>query len=590
MMPRGQRRARSIQFAILFAILAVTLLMMLLIWALLYNRTYQLAESSATTTIRQLVSQINNNLDFYLQSTTETSNYLQQVISQSEQIPGPEFEAAGRMVMDSRSDVVSIVLFSGDGQVVQGVPFDTLKPDLDVTREKWFSKPLEEGLIPFYSAPHVQNLFPTQHAWVVTISRKVEYRKGGQVHSGVLMLDVKFSSIDEICTRTSLGQSGYVYLIDNDTEIVYHPRQQMLYLNVGEENLDSVRKHVFGRYTEVFKDRTRFITIETVNNVRWRMVGVAYLDEMTLPWRSVSNYLMLAMLMGIFLALFISVLVAERITRPIRNLDASMRMVDAGNMNVCIQEEGWRELSQLSRTFNHMIARIRELMAQLVQEQEAKRKSELDALQSQINPHFLYNTLDSVVHMQEAGNTQEAVRMVTALSRLFRISISRGKNIISVRDELEHARHYLTIQKIRYKNRFDFAFEVQPGVEQLMTLKLILQPVIENAIYHGVEMLLEQGRIIIRVGIAEGALLYEVSDNGVGMDEKQVQRLLSGPPTQGTRGNGIGFKNVHERIRLYYGPQYGLAIHSEVDVGTTVQLRLPVQLPQGNEPEGGGGG
>lgn len=579
-MKPSPHRGRSIQFAILFAILAVTLLMMLLIWALLYNRTYQLAQNSATTTIRQLVNQINNNLDFYLQSTTETSNYLQQVIAQSKQMPDEDFGASAKMVMESRSDVVSVVLFSKQGEVVQGVPFDTLKPDLDVTREKWFTKPLEEGGIPFYSAPHVQNLFPTQHAWVVTVSRKVEYWDQGQPKDGVLMLDVKFSVIDDICTRTSLGQSGYVYLIDNDTEIVYHPRQQMLYLNVGEENLASVREHVFGRYHEVFKGRSRFISIETVNNVRWRIVGVAYMDEMTLPWQSVSNYLMLAMLMGVFLALFISVLVAERITRPIRSLDASMRMVDTGRMDISIKEEGWREVAQLSHTFNRMIARIRDLMAQLLREQEAKRKSELDALQSQINPHFLYNTLDSVVHMQEAGNTEEAVRMVTSLSRLFRISISKGQNIIAVRDELEHARHYLTIQKIRYKNRFDFDFQVQPGVEDLLTLKLIIQPVIENAIYHGVEMLLERGQILIGVSVDEDTLLYEVIDNGVGMEQEQINRLLEGGASFAKRGNGIGVKNVHERIRLYYGSQFGLSIQSEVDMGTIVQLRLPIQHAQ----------
>ncbi len=213
-------------------------------------------------------------------------------------------------------------------------------------------------------------------------------------------------------------------------------------------------------------------------------------------------------------------------------------------------------------------------------------------LQSQINPHFLYNTLDSVIWMTEAGRYDEAIQMVTSLARLFRIALSRGRSFIPLADELEHARHYMTIQQIRYQDKFTAAVSAGEGTEGLYTLKLIVQPLLENAIYHGMAGCEEDGRITVTAKRDGGDLVIDVSDNGVGMPPEVVERLLdeSQPQTRSS-GSGIGVRNVHRRIRLTFGEGYGLEVFSEPDEGTTVRIRLPAltaeeaaQLQREEEP------
>jgi two-component system sensor histidine kinase YesM len=267
--------------------------------------------------------------------------------------------------------------------------------------------------------------------------------------------------------------------------------------------------------------------------------------------------------------------ISSKISQPIKQLEKSMKKVQEGNFYIYVDAEGEDEVVKLSQTFNLMLSKVRSLMDQILVEQEAKRKSELNVLQSQINPHFLYNTLDSIVWMAENGNSHEVITMVTSLARLFRISLSKGKNIISVEQEIEHARSYLTIQKIRFKNKFTYEIEMQPEVKNLKTIKLILQPLIENSIYHGIEYMQDEGHIKIKASMVDGKLLYEILDNGLGIEpEKLIHLLKYEIDTKGEAG--IGVKNVQKRIQLTYGKDYGLQIESELEEGTSVKIWLPL--------------
>jgi two-component system sensor histidine kinase YesM len=176
--------------------------------------------------------------------------------------------------------------------------------------------------------------------------------------------------------------------------------------------------------------------------------------------------------------------------------------------------------------------------------------------------------------MVECGKKEDAITMITSLSRLFRISISKGRNIITIQEELEHASHYLTIQQIRYKNKFQFEINSQKAVLQCRIIKLVLQPIIENAIYHGIEHMVDDGQIKVTAEIFNGKLLLQVSDNGAGIRSEVLENILSAR-MENKEGRGVGVKNVHDRIQLYYGKEYGLEFESEVDVGTTVKIWLP---------------
>ena len=206
------------------------------------------------------------------------------------------------------------------------------------------------------------------------------------------------------------------------------------------------------------------------------------------------------------------------------------------------------------------------------------RKTELKALQAQINPHFLYNTLDSIAWMCEQGRNSDAVKMVHALARLFRISISKGHELIPIAKEIEHAESYLQIQKYRYKNRFTYSFHVDPDCLKYLCNKITLQPIIENAINHGLDLLVDEGCIDVYVCQDGDDIVLRVQDNGVGMSQKQIESIMQHGPKDRT---GIGIRNVNDRLQIYFGKEYGLHITSKLDVGTCVEIRMP-KIEEGN--------
>ena len=233
--------------------------------------------------------------------------------------------------------------------------------------------------------------------------------------------------------------------------------------------------------------------------------------------------------------------------------------------------EGSVEVNNLSDSFEHLVKRIQRLMEEVKNEETTLRKTELKALQAQINPHFLYNTLDSISWMCEEGKNEEAVAMVNALAKLFRISISRGHEIIPIEKEVQHAECYLQIQKYRYTNHFDYEFEVEESCKEYLCNKITLQPLIENALYHGLNMI-DEGHIAIRIFEDGEDVIMEVEDNGSGMTEEQVEELFV---NDGTDHHGIGVKNVNDRIKIYFGDKYGIKVRSELDEGTCVTIRIP---------------
>lgn len=239
------------------------------------------------------------------------------------------------------------------------------------------------------------------------------------------------------------------------------------------------------------------------------------------------------------------------------------------------------EFKTLSKSFEHMVLMIQSLMEKVHNEEIVLRKTELKALQAQINPHFLYNTLDSIQWMCEQDNSKDAVKMVGALAKLFRISISHGNEFITISDELKHAESYLIIQSYRYKNQFTYSFDVDKSVLGYMCNKITIQPFIENAIYHGLDRMVDEGEIKIIAERRGKDIAIIVKDNGLGMTEEQCKTILQKDRSD---SKGIGVKNVNDRLKIYFGEQYGITIESELDVGTTVTIKIP-KIEKGQENE-----
>lgn len=575
-----QRRVgnRSFRFMISMSFTFVALTGMILITAVLLNRYERTLERQVLSDSQKLIGQVEINLNTYLRSMMRSSDAVYYNVIKKVDFDKDDISRELSLLYEANKDnLVSIACFTRDGELLGAAPVGSLKKNVNITAQSWFEDASDKMENLHFSDLHVQNIFENKsgrYYWVVSLSRGVELTNDGKMSGGILLVDMNFSGIQQLFTEVNNDGKGYVYLIGRDGEIIYHPRQNLIFSNIIQENNQTASTYDEGVHNEEFQGEQRVVVVKTVGYTGWKIVSVVSKESLFSDLNQTRMMALLNLVLAIFLMIFVNQYVAVRITDPLKKLEKSIQGIEMKQQPV-VYIGGPPEIQHLGLTIRFMVEELQELTDKMVKEQEEKRKNELDALQSQINPHFLYNTLDSIMWMIESERYEDAVSMVQALGRLLRISLSRGKNVIFVGDELQHARSYLAIQRYRYKNKFTSYFEVEPDIEQYKTIKLVIQPLIENAIYYGMEYMDGEGEIHIRAYTREQDLYLEVEDNGPGMPEEQVEHLLTGGEKARQKGSGIGLKNVNQRIQLYFGTQYGLEIESEPDEGTVVRIHIP---------------
>lgn len=547
---------------------------------LIYFSTYtNTSQQQIVDDNTQLVNQVEVNLTNYLRNMMRISDSLYYNIIKDTDFEKESIDKEMALLYEAnRDNLVSIACFETDGTLITATPVNTLKKHADVAEQEWFMRAVDKPENHHFSSSHVQNLFvdsDNRYYWVLSLSRGIELTRDGSTASGILLVDMNFSGIERLFTKVNSSEIGYMYLVDREGEIVYHPRQNLIYSNISEENNKTVVNYDDGTHMENFQGEDRVVIVKTVGYTGWKIVSVIpkanlHMNNINAVWITVLS---LAILMLIVINQYISIAV----TRPLHKLESSVKQLDLQHPEK-IYVDGPDEIRHLGETLRSMVEQMRNLMDDRVKEQEEKRKNELDALQSQINPHFLYNTLDSIVWMIESERYEEAISMITALANLFRISLSQGKTIITIKEEFQHAGNYSDIQKMRFKNKFQINFLLDEKLEKYLTIKLIIQPLLENAIHYGMEVMDGDGEILVSGYEMNGDIYIDVIDNGIGMPPEQVERLLTGEPYERKRGSGIGLRNVDRRIKLYFGENYGLNIKSEPDVGTKVTIHLPMKL------------
>lgn len=570
----------SIQYIISISFTIVAVAGMIVVGGVLYLRFSNSTEDMVSKNNQTIIEQVNLNLDSYLRNMMKISDTIYYRAIKKTDMSVENIEKEMDLIYEANKDnLISITLFSEYGEIIDSYPLQQLKSNIDPRVNDWFqnAKNRKENL--HFSTPHVQNLFydPNyKYTWVVSLSRAVEITESGKTSSGVLLVDMNFSGIEQICKNVEVSKNGYVYLIDRDGEIIYHPRQQLIYSNLITENNYKAAKYEDGNHIENFEGNKRLVTVKTAGYTGWKLVAISPMSDVTADYYEFKIFAIFIMIFAIFTLISINMFVSSRIANPITALEKAVNEFENGVVNLNIPEDGSYEVQHLAKAIKSMVKQMNILMENIMVEQESKRKSELNALQAQINPHFLYNTLDSIIWMIENENYDGAIIMVTALARFFRISLSKGKNVITVRDELEHARNYLTIQNIRYKNKFSYNIEADDETLSLTSIKLIIQPLIENAIYHGMEYMSGDGDILVKSYKKDEDLYIDIIDNGLGMPQEIADKLLTEKTNnQQRKGSGIGLKNVHERIKLYFGEEYGLEVYSESDEGTTIRIHMP---------------
>ncbi|MDO5021832.1 MAG: sensor histidine kinase [Eubacteriales bacterium] len=568
------KKKSSLYTILLVSFIASFMLMLIFLFLMLNPRMSNLMHVNAVDRIEETVKQSVAGFSRYTNDLLGKMQYAVSILP-DKKTEDVSWQDTLKVLKYSSPEIINIAVFNETGGLIFSADGDLRKPISHVEHENWFKKTIErEGSSAFFSKPHVQSIFDSRYSHVITLSQAFRYGKGGSTHLGVIMFDVDYGKFNQLINNTSLGKSGYTFVIDENDSIVLHRFKSELDLKLIEEKLSPIADTILGTKSAEQNGRECVYIIQSLEQTRWRMVGLAYVDEISQMQSSFKRLFIIALISTASIAMSMAVFLSVQITKPLSDFEKTIMQVQQGDMNARMKEPIFREMQLVSDSFDAMLSRIRELLTLIVQEQETKRLHELNALQAQINPHFLYNTLDSIIWMQERGNTKESIEMVSALARLFRISISKGKHEITVREELEHVRNYLLIQKLRFKNKFDYQIHFKPETLELTTIKLILQPLAENSLNHAIdEYGDEQLSIIISSEIENDCLLFTVYDNGVGIPEEKLKNLLSDK----TKNSGIGLKNVHERIQLSYGKEYGLVIESKEDYGTKIYIRIPIK-------------
>ncbi len=445
--------------------------------------------------------------------------------------------------------------------------------------EEWFKQVIETGeelwLAPHPGSDIIQNLDYLTISVVYPVKDRISSRI-----LGVVVVDVRAESLNKI-EDNGLVFEGKSYILDEDDKVIYSDQSN------DEEEIDAVN-HAFHENQadhtgtadkiEIGGKACLYSSMYLSNN-GWKTVGIISDRQVYAPFERLRMAINFAILVFGIIAVIFAWKGADNVSEPIKKVRTTMKQVEKGDFNVQLKIASQDEVGELAQSFNHMIEKIKRLMAQEQESQEKLRYAELKALQSQINPHFLYNTLDSINWMVRMGRNDKVEEMIDALSTFFRISLSKGRHFISIREELIHVEKYIMIQKVRYERIMESEICVPEEFFGYDIIKMTLQPLVENALYHGIKEKGEGG--VIRI-TAEGQgdnIVFCVSDTGLGMSKEKLEKL------QIMMDQGIdhdpdayGIINVQKRIHMYFGTEYGLRFESEPGSGTSVYVTIPKRI------------
>lgn len=477
------------------------------------------------------------------------------------------------LVYQHEKDKVSrIDLYDEEGRCIWG---SSKTEVVNVTETDWFQDTITHIEAAHFGSYCLQNS-DSGVIRVIPVSRSVELTTGGESYEGVLVFYFPVQDLDAALESYGSTAKEYCYLLDGEDEILYHPYQKKLECGISEEwsyeYLDSGNSYMNIRN----RQGVWMLGTHKIGYTGWKLVMVSSLSSVQKENMKIYQLIFSFLCLAGILMLGVDVILIQKITKPVSRLHQAIQSFGVGKLDVRVDETGIGEISSLEQGFNQMAGEIQELMDRSISQEQEKRHMERRLLQAQISPHFLYNTLDSIIWMIQGKQYEGAGKMVSLLARFFRVALSKGKDIIPLRQEVEHATSYLSIQNIRFQDKFDFELNIDESLMEYLCPKITIQPILENAIYHGVENMFGDGEIILSIQEHGEDICIEVSDNGEGMTEEQVEKILHHDirKTSG-KGSGVGVYNVDSRIKLLYGENYGISIQSELDEGTTVKILLP---------------
>lgn len=577
---------KSIRFKLLCIYISIILLAIIILSTLSTRMFSKTVESQSNQQTIQMIDQVTNNVEFYIHDMENIIFYLSKdedvlsfmgsSISENSHTL-PKIKRLIKTYTDSHPEIAGMVIVNEANQYLCHNMYRIARDPL--TTEIWYQQAIQDPLtIHLFSKPIGRNITYYDKNFsaddVVSITKAIYDPKTNQ-YCGVILIDIKLEFIEKLISHIVLGKTGFIFIMDNNGDIVYTPINNIVY---------RIRP-------EWFKNRLSASSIKKIQNsiyqimystsgyTGWHIIGVFSLNEALQVIFTLRNYSILITLIILFFAIIAAAFFTDSLTKPLGKLKQLMKRAEEGSLDVQFHTTYNDEIGQLGQSFNHMIDAIKNLINLVNIEHKRKRNAELQAFQAQIKPHFLYNTLDTIHWMALDYNARDIIEIVDALTNLFRIGLSRGSEIISLADEIEHVKSYLIIQMARYEDKFHYSFTYEEELLGYKVIKLIIQPIVENAIYHGVKAQRGKGQIQIKIEEKNQALLISVTDTGPGIPSnkvKEMNEILEGFRIR-TQEYGYGLFNVNERIKLTYGNIYGITLYSTLGKGTTVIIRHPIQ-------------
>jgi len=548
----------------------------------------------ATQNTLQLIDQVNTTLESSITNVQNVS-YLISMDSQvnaffsydQNQYNEEEQDYSIRQKMQGFTslypEIAGILLINREGEYISNELY--AQSDVDLTKEMWYEEAVSnKGIFKIIGKPqnrHIVSQINYKDDEVVTVVRAIVNRDTQEI-SGVILIDLKVRVIGEAMNNVHIGLSGFLTVIDENGKDIYSTsnREPLVIpeaILLGEDG-GSYKKVINGEEMEFIYQRTPF--------TNWTTVGIFHSEESVAEVREIQLYLFFFVFFLCFAGITVSYFFSNSISNPIIELMKMMRKIEDGNMEIRYVGKRQDEIGRLGKTFNHMIAKINNLIMVTEVQERQKREAELRSLQAHIKPHFLYNTLDTINWMARKHGAKDVAEIVGSLSSFFRIGLSKGNDFIYLKEEMKHIQSYLMIQKARYQDKLHYEITFDSTLGEVKILKLVLQPIVENAIYHGIKERRGPGKIQIMAEQEKGCLLLKIKDDGIGIREEELSHLKEKLNTliilnNGKKENidyGYGMMNVQARIKLTYGEVYGLSIESQMNKGTEVTVKLPMNL------------
>jgi two-component system, sensor histidine kinase YesM len=545
----------------------------------------------------QMVENAANELDmlfydtFYMYKLSQNSPFIQNALSTDFETVSDRYASDLKisselfLIAEYKKDIYGIYIIGANGGLYKS-HYQKFKNE-ELNNESWFDQIMGSNEL-YYTGMGVSKIVDSKSNEVMSFGMPIIDKRTGDA-TGVFIVELDKKTIEKKI-GTTLGQMGYILIVDSQNNIISAPVSveqesnimfDMLPKNpiITIDELVDKMSVTISRYddeeTQIINDAPLIVYKELSSN-GFKVIGVIPKTELNKEGRMIALVVAIIVVLLSITAMLISWRVSRNIVNPINKLTKLMGKVENGNLNISIPISSQDEIGQLENGFNIMVSTINELMGRVYKEHEELRKAELRLLQAQINPHFLYNTIDSIIWLSRNELKDDVTKMAVALSSMFRISISKGKDIILLEEEMKHAESYLVIQKIRYNEKFDYNIHIDDDVKRCKVIKLIIQPLIENAIYHGIKLKNGQGKITISARSHNKNLIIEVTDTGLGMNTSVLNKLNDTLKSRVKINDSYGTRNVNERIKIFFGDEYGLQYYSEFDIFTTAEITLPI--------------